>query len=343
MARIAVDAMGGDHAPDEVVRGAAQVSMETDHHLLLVGEPARIEAILASAPHNSRRIEIIPAAQSISMEEDPKAAVEGKPDASINVAVRIVKEGQADVLVSAGSTGAGILACAKRFSRAPGVSRAALASVYPTEIRRGEKDDPFSLILDVGATVNVTGRDLVSFAVMGSVYASIISRNARPKVALLSNGTEELKGLPEIKEAHQTLKNGHLINFTGNIEGVDIPRGTADVVVCGGFHGNLVVKMLEGIGEAAMRLAFYAYKKHILWKLGLLALRSGIKQLKQITDWEQYGGAPLIGFDHLMIKAHGRSRALAVKNAIKVAGKTVHGRLIEKIATGMAEFGELGS
>ncbi|MBI2060236.1 MAG: phosphate acyltransferase PlsX [Nitrospirae bacterium] len=339
MATIAVDAMGGDHAPDEIVRGAVLASQESDNKILLVGDRARIETLLSGLSYDPKQIEVEHAREVIGMDEEPREAVERKPLASMNVVARVVKEGRAEVMVTAGNTGAAIMACAKHFNRAPGVTRAALAAVYPTEIRRGEKEDPFSLILDVGATVTAAPRDLVSFAVMGSVYASIISRNARPKVALLSNGTEEMKGLPEIKEAHQLLKTGRQIQFIGNVEGVDIPKGTADVVVCAGFYGNVVVKMLEGVSETAMRLAHYAFKEKFLWKFGLLALRSGIRQLKQVTDWEQYGGAPLIGFDRLMIKAHGRSRALAVKNAIKVAAKTVRGNLLPKIIEGMREFG----
>lgn len=335
--------MGGDHAPDEIVKGAAAATLETDNHILLIGQRAQIETILTTTPHEPKRIEVIHARESIGMEENPRDAIENKPLASLNVVARAVREGQADVMVTAGSTGAAIMACAKHFQRAPGVTRAALASVYPTEIRRGEKEDPFSLILDVGATVTAAARDLVSFAVMGSVYASIISRNARPKVALLSNGTEESKGLPEIKEAYQMLKKATKINFIGNVEGVDIPKGTADVVVCGGFYGNLVIKMLEGVSETALRLAHYAFKERWLWKLGLLSLRGGIKQLKQVTDWEQYGGAPLVGFDHLMIKAHGRSKARAFTNAVKVAAKTVRGNLLPKIIDGAKEFPELAA
>jgi glycerol-3-phosphate acyltransferase PlsX len=249
-----------------------------------------------------------------------------------------VGEGAAEALVSAGNTGAAVLACSRAWKRIPGVRRAALAAVYPTELRRGEKDDPFSLILDVGATNEVAPDDLVAFALMGSAYAATVSRNARPKVALLSNGTEAMKGPPEVVEAHRLLKDHTSVNFVGNVEGVDIPRGTADVVVTSGFVGNVVLKMLEGVSETVMGLARYAYKERLVWRMGLMMLSGGISRLKAITDWEQYGGAPLLGFDKLFIKAHGRSKARAIQNAVKVAAKAAQANLARQIEEALAAF-----
>jgi len=231
-----------------------------------------------------------------------------------------------------------VLACARHFRLIPGIRRAALAAVYPTEMRRGEKDDPFSLILDVGATLDVNADDLVAFALMGAAYAARISRNPRPRVALLSNGTEAGKGPKEIVAAHQMLLEHTGINFIGNVEGVDIPRGTADVVVCSGFVGNVVIKMLEGVSETVMGLARYAYKEKLLWRAALGMLSGGIGRLKEITDWQEYGGAPLLGFEQLFIKAHGRSGAQAIENAIKVAAKAVRSELGADIAARVAEF-----
>jgi glycerol-3-phosphate acyltransferase PlsX len=220
------------------------------------------------------------------------------------------------------------------------VRRAALAAVYPTELRRGDKEDPFSLILDVGATVDATAEDLVGFAVMGSAYAKLISHNRRPRVALLSNGSEAGKGPPEVIAAHAALVETTELNFIGNIEGLDIPRGVADVVVTSGFVGNVALKMLEGVSETVVRLARYAHKEKIAWRLGLIALSSAIDQLKAITDWQQYGGAPLLGFQHPFIKAHGRSSSRAVGNAIKVAHKALAGNLCGNIARTLAELDE---
>ena len=272
------------------------------------------------------------------MDEKPQDALEAKPDSSIIVAARLVASGQAEALVSAGNTGASVMACSRAWKRLPGVRRAALAAVYPTEMRRGEKDDPFSLILDVGATLDVSAEDLVGFALMGSAYASRVSRNERPRVALLSNGSEAGKGPPSIVEAHRLLADSPEINFVGNVEGVDIPRGTADVVVCSGFVGNVVLKMLEGVSETIVRLAGYAYKERLVWRAGLMMLSGGISRLKEVTDWEQYGGAPLLGLDRLFIKAHGRSKARAITNACKVAAKAVGSDVQGEIERAMQAF-----
>jgi glycerol-3-phosphate acyltransferase PlsX len=338
---IAVDAMGGDHAPEEVVRGVAALSLDAPYiQTLLVGDAEQIAGLLATLRHDPERIAVHHAGQRVMMHEKPAEALEEKPDSSIAVAARLVKEGAASALVSAGNTGASVLACARSWNRLEGVRRTALAAVYPTEVRRGEKDDPFSLILDVGATLDVTADDLVAFAIMGAAYAARVSKNPRPRVALLSNGSEAGKGPPEIVEAHRLLKEATELHFVGNIEGIDIPRGVADVVVCSGFVGNVVLKMLEGVSETIMRLAGYAYKERLVWRAGLMMLSSGIKRLKQVTDWEQYGGAPVLGFDRLFIKAHGRSKARAISNACKVAAKIAQADLGKEIEEALRAFAQ---
>jgi glycerol-3-phosphate acyltransferase PlsX len=336
---IAVDAMGGDHAPAEIVRGVGALSLDAPRiQTLLVGDAEVIGAHLAKVRHDPERIAVHHAAQVVRMDDRPKEALAAHPDCSIALAARLVADGAADALVSAGNTGASVLACARTWRTIPGVKRAALASVYPTELRRGDKDDPFSLILDVGATLDVTAEDLVSFALMGSAYAARVSKNPRPRVALLSNGAEAGKGPPEIVEAHRLLKDATELNFIGNVEGIDIPRGSADVIVCSGFVGNVVLKMLEGVSETVVRLAGYAYKQRVVWRLGLMMLSGGIRRLKQVTDWEQYGGAPLLGFDKLFIKAHGRSGARAMSNACKVAAKAVQSGLHKEIEESLRSF-----
>ena len=322
MQRIVVDAMGGDHAPEEIVKGAAEASLALpDAELILVGDAEVIGATLPRLRHDGARVRVHHAAQVVEMDEKPGEALAAKPDASILIAAGLVAAGEGDALVSAGNTGASVLACARTWKLIPGVRRAALASVYPTELRRGEKNDPFSLILDVGATIDASAEDLVTFAIMGAAYASLVSRNRRPRVALLSNGTEAGKGPAAVVEAHQLLLEATQLNFIGNVEGLDIPRGVADVIVCNGFVGNVVLKMLEGVSETVVRLARYAHKERLTWRLGLMALSSALSQLKAVTDWQQYGGAPLLGFEHLFIKAHGRFDARAVTNVIKVAVK----------------------
>jgi glycerol-3-phosphate acyltransferase PlsX len=332
MQRIVVDAMGGDHAPDEIVKGAGDASLAlSSTEIILVGDARRISRLLGSVRHDGGRVRVHHAPSAIHMDEKPSEAIAAKPDAS-------VADGEGDALVSAGNTGASVLACARKWNKIEGIRRTALASVYPTELRRGAKDDPFSLLLDVGATVDATADDLVAFAIMGAAYASVISQNPRPRIALLSNGTEAGKGPKAVVEAHQMLLAHTGLNFIGNIEGVDIPRGVADVVVCSGYVGNVVLKMLEGVSETVINLARYAYKEKLLWRAALAMLSGGIQRLKDITDWEQYGGAPLLGFENLFIKAHGRSKEKAISNAIKVASKAVSAGLTDEITTGIHEL-----
>ncbi len=331
MVTIALDAMGGDDAPRPIVEGAAQASLSTGARIVLVGDEVQIHALLAEFEHDSEKISVAHAPDRIPMDAKPQAALAAHPEASLPRAVRLVAQGGADALVSAGNTGAVVLCCAQHFQRLPNVRRTALAAVIPTERRRGIKEDPFTLLLDAGANLRVRAHDLEVFALMGAAYSSIVSKNKRPKVALLSNGTEPSKGLPEIVEAHATLRELDCIDFIGNVEGVDIPRGMADVIVCDGFTGNITLKMLEGVSETVTNLARYAYRSRLTWKIGLMLLSGGIKRLKALTDWQQYGGAPILGFDQLCIKAHGRSGPRAIRNAIRVAERCVNQGLSARI------------
>lgn len=334
MTTIAIDAMGGDNAPEAVLKAVAALSLSPESpQLVLVGQEDVIGAGLDALRHDAERIEIVHAPDVIPMDADPKLAVQKLPKNSCRVAAELVKAGDADALVSAGNTGAVTLTCAKVFDRLPGIRRAALGAVFPTERRRGEKEDPFSLILDAGLTVKATADDLVGFGIMGSHYARLISKNPAPRVALLSNGHEPKKGTPAIVNAHARLKALEGVHFIGNVEGMDIASGRADVVLTDGFTGNVVVKMLEGVAATARNLARYASSEKLLFKAGLALLSPGLRELKNITDWRQYGGAPLLGFSHLCIKAHGRSGERAIGNAIKVATRAVKANLM----AGMAE------
>lgn len=336
MTTIAIDAMGGDHAPEAIVEGVAWLSLNTEGHTLLVGDEEAIKRCLDATKHNSSRLDVVAADGVIPMDAKPREALDQQPRASLPLAAQMVHAGEADALVSAGNTGAVILSCARHFQRLQGVRRTALAAVYPTEQNHGPGSDPFSLMLDVGANLRVSADDLVAFALMGSAYASVISNNPQPTVALLNNGTEANKGPAELVEAYQRLKAHPGIRFLGNIEGLDIPAGTADVVVCDGFTGNVVLKMLEGVNETVKRLARMAYRDRLSWKLALFLLGTGIKKLKKLTDWRQYGGAPILGFDRLCIKAHGRSTPRAISNAVKVARKAAQSKLEERIAALLA-------
>jgi len=334
--RVALDAMGGDAGVTAVVEGAAKLSLEERPvQVFLVGDETMIGEVLARHRYDPAWIHVVHAPDWVRGDEKPAEALERRPEASIHVAAELVKQGEADALVSAGSTGCTILAAGQRFERLSGIRRCALASVYPTEQRHGARGDPFALMLDVGATLNASAEDLVGFAVMGSAYARIISDNDSPRVALLSNGTEPTKGTPAIVQAHRILSGMPGLNFAGNVEGLDIPRGTVDVIVTEGFLGNVVLKMLEGVSEVVVDLAKDAYARKFLYRMGLTMLSQGIRQLRTMTDWKQYGGAPLLGFDKGVIKAHGRSNARAIRNAVKVAAKAVDRDLAGQIQAGM--------
>ncbi|MCA9772035.1 MAG: phosphate acyltransferase PlsX [Myxococcales bacterium] len=332
--------MGGDLGPAAMVRAACEITRETDIHCILVGDPDAIRPQLARFAFNEPQISLFPTLDAIGMHEDPKEAVRRKPTASVIKAARLVAGLKADAMVTAGNTGAAVLACHLNFPKLPGVRRTGLAAVYPTA-PRPHNPDVFALLLDVGATVHCEADDLVYFAYMGSAYASKISKVPSPTVGLLNIGTEAHKGGPVLAEAHRLLKCAPGLNFIGNVEGMDIPKGTADVIVCEGMLGNVVLKMLEGVGEVVASLGAQAYKKRLLWKLGMIALSGGIKQVREATDYSSYGGAPVFGFERLCIKAHGRSNHVAVKNAIKVAAKAVRDDVIGHTERGILEFQRL--
>lgn len=337
MVTVALDAMGSDRGPEVTVAGAAQVSrLEGAPHLVLVGDEAILRRLLLVHEHAREKIRIVHAPRAVAQDDKPREALDAMPDCSVLRATELVRRGEADVLVSAGNTGAVTLACARTFERLPHVARCALGAVYPTERRRGPKDDPFSLILDAGLTLEPSADDLVAFAIMGSAYAQVISRNPQPRVALLSNGSEDGKGTGAVVEANRRLRAlGDRLEFIGNIEGMDIPKGTADVVVTGGFTGNIVLKMLEGVAETVMRLGRYAGDQSLRYKAGLGLLMPAVKKLRQATDWEQYGGAPILGFDRLCIKAHGRSTERAIANALRVATRAARTELVRSIRSGL--------
>lgn len=329
--------MGLDYGPGESVKAAAEVSRETTIQVLLVGNPEALKAELDRVEHNPDQIEIRPALEVIGMAEKPREALGRKKDASIAVAARAVAAGDADALVSAGSTGALVMAAAKHIPRIPGVKRAALAAVYPTR-ERNFSNDRFALILDVGATVRCRSEDLLFFAYMGHAYASRISKTPRPSIGLLNLGEEPTKGDEILREAYQLMKQDSRLNFIGNVEGNDIPRGIADVIVCEGFVGNVVLKMAEGLSEIFTNLGSWAFKQSLMWRMGLVLLSGGLKQLKNVTDYREYGGAPFLGFSRLVIKAHGRSRAGAISNALKVAAKGVRDGVCEEIEEAVGSF-----
>ena len=339
MSRIVIDVMGSDLGVQEVIKGVAQISMEPNNeiHMILVGNALDIAESFVGLVYHPKFIEVVNADNYLTQKDHPKEKLLSGTNLSIVVACEQVQSGKGDALVTAGNTGGVILSCARYFNRIKGIRRVALAAVLPTEKRRGAKEDPFALLLDVGATLHVEAEDLQAFAIMGAQYARIVSRNNNPSVALLSNGAESSKGAPEVVKAHLFLQESDAMNFIGNIEGLDIPRGSADVIVCEGFLGNVVLKLLEGITELAADLAKEAYESKLIWRLGLTMLSNELNKLRKLTDWKQYGGAPILGFDTVVIKAHGRSNTRAIRNAIKLADKVHKGGLVESIKRSLEE------
>ena len=328
---VAIDAMGGDNAPEEIVRGVAEVSRETDIECLVFGDEARIQAILDTTTYNPEHIAIRHCRDAIGMADDPREAVRARRDASLVVGVRAVAEGRAEAMVSAGNTGACVLACARYFRLLRGVRRAALASVFPRYTEYPGQDS-LALLVDAGATVRCEAEELVHFALMGSAYARRVSKVPSPRVALLNMGGEEGKGGEALVEAHHRLRAIPTLNFVGNVEGHELVRGRADVIVCEGLLGNVVLKLLEGVAEVLQDVARAAAERRLKWRVGLRLLSQGVERVQALTDYRQYGGAPILGFEQLFIKCHGRSNARAVANAIKVAAKAVRDRVPAEVA-----------
>src|SRR6202521_279389 len=317
--RIAVDAMGGDHAPVEVVRGAAQAAHEYGIDISLVGLPAQVQPLLDSHP----RLQIVPCTQVIAMGEHPAQAVRNKSDSSINVCARMCKEHRADGWISAGNSGAIMAAALLIQGRIRGVERPALGSIVPTQAG-------FAYFLDVGANVDSKPEYLVQFAIMGAVYAREMMGRAQPRVGLLSNGEEEGKGDELVRETARRLKTS-LPGFIGNVEPKDIYAERADVIVADGFVGNVAIKMAEATADFLFRSLRDEIPKTLGGKVGGLLIRPGVRQLRARIDWREFGGAPLLGIDGVAVVAHGRSDARAIKNAIRVTRDAVENQLVGKI------------
>jgi glycerol-3-phosphate acyltransferase PlsX len=316
--------MGGDHAPAEPVAGAVQAARELGIAVTLVGPRDIVAAELARHQTKALPIDVVDAPDVIDMAEHPAQAVRRLPNSSMNVAVRLVKSGKADAFVSAGNTGAAMIASLFGLGRLPGVERPALSSIFPTAKGR-------CLILDIGANTDCRPEHLAQFAMMGERYSRLVLGVSRPRVGLLSNGEEETKGNKVVQDAHQLLKQAGL-NFVGNVEGKDVPRGEADVVVCDGFVGNVMIKLAEGIGEFTFALMREEISKSPLAVVGALLLRPALRQIRRRVDYQEYGGAPLLGVRGVVIVAHGRSRARAIRNALRVADQAAQAKLVAALA-----------
>jgi glycerol-3-phosphate acyltransferase PlsX len=330
MLKIAVDAMGSDHAPKSEVEGAIEAARDLQVGVMLVGRSEDIEAELAKHRRvRSAAIEIVDAREVVTMDDPVATAVRRKRNSSIRVAAQLVREGKAAALVSAGNTGAVMMTSKLVIGALPQVDRPALAATLPTLTGRR------SVILDVGANAECKASHLYDFAVMGSFYSSVIVGARNPRVGLLSIGEEEIKGNDLTKEAFKLLKSSPL-NFVGNVEGRDMFTGEVDVIVCDGFTGNVALKTGEGVVEVLMRLLKQELMASLPAKAGAMLTRRAFRKFKQRIDYAEYGGAPLLGIKGVTVICHGRSSVKAIRNAIGVARDYCLGGVNDKIA---AELG----
>ena len=333
--RIAVDAMGGDHAPREIVRGALDYAAASPDEVILVGNVPRIEReIVAHGKGRPDNLRLVDAPEVIGMGEHPATALRSKRRASIVVATDLVREGDADAVVSAGSTGATMAAAVFRLGRIQGIDRPALPAHMLTAT------GPV-MLLDVGANVDTDPENLVQFAGMGAIFARHVLHVANPRIGLLNIGEESEKGDALTREAHERLRQADL-HFVGNVEAHDMIAHRADVVVCDGFVGNVVIKFFEGITSFIFRALREDLQQGPIAPLALLALKPGFDRMKARFDYERYGGAPLLGVKGVSIVTHGRARARMVENAIRVASESAHARVPELIEEWSREHPALG-
>jgi glycerol-3-phosphate acyltransferase PlsX len=330
--KIVVDAMGGDQAPAVVVDGAVQSAREWDTEVILVGQRGVVQAELEK--HNTAGLPLTlkHASEVIEMHEHPAAAVRAKKDNSMVVGMEMVKRREADAFFTAGNSGGALAAALFRLGRIRGIKRPALSTVFPSQTPQG-----FCFILDIGANTDCRPEYLLQFAMMGSVYAERVLGVPNPRVAIVSNGEEEGKGNQLVQETVPLLKASPL-NFVGNAEGKDILRGLADVIVTDGFTGNVIIKLAEGVSGFLMDLLKENLTASSISKVGAALAKPAFDNVRSRLDYREYGGAPLLGIDGVVIVGHGRSDALAIKNAIRVATQTVENSVLEAIKQGLARF-----
>jgi phosphate acyltransferase len=330
--RVAVDVMGGDRAPEQILQGCWEAAemLSGDDLLYLVGDPGVTSNALAAAPVDQdvrKHYQAVPATQVVAMDESPVEAIRSKPDSSISVMCKLAAQGKADVVVSAGNTGACVAAAQLRMRTLPGVSRPGIAIILPTFY------GPI-VICDVGANIAPQPRHLLQYALMAGAYSEAVCGIENPRVGLLSIGEEDVKGTAIVKEVRKLMRDEPQVNFVGNVEGKDLFKGVIDVVVCDGFVGNIVLKFTEGITEGLMQMLLAELES--LDRALLERARPAVSTMYAKHDWREHGGAPLLGVGGYCLICHGRSDAKAIRNAIRVGkqlvNSSVNGKIIERIA-----------
>ncbi len=336
MAHIVIDICAGREGGGEALEAAAIASLEHEHQITVVGDESDITAALHRIPHDAEHLAVAHAGDRIDPELELTAALAAAPRSSIAVGMELLARDPAAIFISAGG-GAAIVSTARRLlGKIPSVERAALAAVYPTLRPHGPGSDPFALLLDVGATVQCSAEDLVRFAAMGAAYATKISRIAQPRVALLSNGTG-LSGAPErVRGAHRRLQQATPgFEYIGCLRADHVTSGDADVIVTDGFTGDVLLRTLEGIaatGELLLKRAAERFQ----WRLGVQMLGDGLQAIREFTDWENYGGAPLLGLDRAVIVTQANSGRRAFLNAIRLGAKMDRLQVLDAVAAGVA-------
>ena len=308
--RIILDGMGGDHAPQEIVKGAVQAAELVDHEIVIVGPVSAVRAELKKIKYKGDQISVVEANEVIPMEDSPVKAIRRKTDSTLVVGLNMLKDGKGDMFVSAGNTGALIVGSRLILGRIRGLDRPTLASIYP-DMTGG---DP-CLLVDAGASSESKANNLLEYGLMGSIYVEKVWGRSNPEVGLVNLGVEEGKGTSVTKDAFQKLKASHL-NFIGNVEGRDVPKHACDVIVCDGFVGNVILKLTEGVSLSIFKLIKGKLMESLKSKVAGALIRPQLKALKDEFDYEEYGGAPVLGVNGPVIKMHGSSSATAVKNAI---------------------------
>ena len=320
---IALDAMGGDRGPEEMVSGALMAVSESDLEITLIGDQVRLEAVLATHDAPSSRIHLVHASQVVGMDESPFDAIRRKKDSSIMKAFALHKEGRVEAVVSAGNSGATLAAALRLLGRLEHVSRPGIAGIFPT--LKGPV-----VMMDVGANVDCRAEHLFQFGIMATAFSQVLFGLDRPRVGLLSIGEEGGKGNLLVKKSHELLQQSSL-NYIGNVEGRDTFQGDVDVMVCDGFVGNVCLKLSEGLAEAVLGMLGEEISKSFKAKLGYLLAKDAFVSFKKRVDYAEYGGAPLLGIRGNVIICHGRSSAVAIKNAILVAAEMARNKVNERI------------
>ncbi len=329
--KIIIDAMGGDNAPFEIVKGACLASEKYKSKLVLVGDKPKIESCMKQLDADSRIIDIVHTDVQITMEDDPLTVVRAKKDSSMTIGLNLLKD-DGDAFVSAGNTGALHVGSSLIIRTIKGVQRSGIATIMPFE-------KPV-LLMDSGANVNVTADYLVQWALMGQVYMKNVMGVDAPTVGLLNNGAEEHKGTQIQIDAYQKLKNNSNIKFIGNVEGKELPTAPCDVVVTDGFTGNITLKLIEGVSKFFFGYMKKMYTHNVLTKMSYLAMKDQLREMKHNFDASEYGGAPLLGLQKPVIKAHGSSDAKAIMNAVRQAEAFVKTGVIEDITQSLESIRE---